>query len=129
MNIEYEDYTDYEAKTVYWYFNNSKIALKFSVVISAVYSEKLTNVVVEVYQQNELQFYNLDGSLNFSRKIPQLAKHQFRGINPNLKSSSGVSFLYLPQQAADNNECVDMLQYEMTLDKDNLLGKKLGIYR
>ncbi len=129
MNIEYENYTDFEARTVYWYFNNSKIALKFSVVISAVYSEKLNNVVVEVYEQNELQFYNLDGSLHFTRKIPQLEKHQFRGINPNLKSGSGVSFLYQPQQVAGNNECIDMLQYEMTLDKDNLLGKKLGIYR
>jgi len=61
-------------------------------------------------------------------EIPEIDGYQYRGLNNNLKSKTGLSLLYFPVAENVGNEWRDLEQFEL-LEGKNLLGKKLGIYR
>lgn len=130
IDIEYTKHVNtYDPVSVAWQHESKKYELDFDEPISALYSEPMEQVIVEVYGENKLNFYSLNGELVFSEKLPELSGYQFRGINKNLKSKTGISFLFHPSDEGMGNEWGDTEQYELLAKPGHRLGKKLGIYR
>ena len=130
MNIQYTKFINqYDPVAVSWNNKGDVVLLEFSVVITALYSEILKQVVVELYEDNKINFYDSDGVLTSSEIIPRLDGYQFRGINKNLNSKTGISLLFNPVSDSVGNEWRDVEQYELDFKAKNFLGKKLGIYR
>ena len=131
MIIQYENYDDdYNPQAISWVFNEKKVSIDFPFAISAVFAEPIEKIIIEVYQENELHFYNLDGELAFKTEIPVKTGYKFKGLNKNKKSKSGISLLFHPREQSDGNTWDDTEQYELKLnDNEDLLGEKLGIYR
>ena len=121
--------SNYEPMAVSWFFEEKNISLDFSVEISAIYSEKLEQVVVELYDLGKLYFYSVDGTLNCEVGIPKLPKYQYRGLNKNNKSKSGICILFHPIDESVGNEWRDTEQYEMVMGIPIVVGDKLDIYR
>lgn len=130
MDLEYKKYINtYDPVAVGWTHNKNSILIEFSEPISAIYSEKLDRVVVEIYAENKLSFYQLSGQLDFSIDLPNLECYQFRGIHKNFESKTGISFLFHPVADSVGNKWRDTEQYELDVKTSNFLGRRLGIYR
>ena len=130
MNIEYKKFVnEYDPVSVGWNLAGKDILLEFSQPNTAVFSEKLGKVVVEIYDENKLNFYDANGTLEFSSFLPSLDNYQYRGINRNIESKTAISFLFHPVAQSVGNKWRDTEQYELDLQCINFLGKKLGIYR
>ena len=130
MNVEYKKFVnEYDPVCVGWKYAGKDVLLQFSQPITAVFSEKIGKVVVEIYSENKLNFYNINGKLECSNFLPTLENYQFRGINKSIESKTGISFLFHPISQSVGNKWRDTEQYEMDLECVYFLGKKLGIYR
>jgi len=130
MNIVYKKFiNEYDPISVYWNHSGKDVLLEFPESITAIFSEKINRVVVELFSANNLHFYNLNGELDFSGSLPNMENYQYRGINKSIDSKTGISFLFHPIADSVGNEWRDTEQYELDLKSSNFLGKKLGIYR
>ncbi len=130
MNIEYKKYiNEYDPVSVGWVHEEKDVLLNFSEPITAVYSEPLDRVIVELFSENRLCFYNLAGALESSGSLPRLEHYQYRGIHKSIGSKSKVSFLFHPIDDSVGNKWRDTEQYELDIRCNNFLGKNLGIYR
>lgn len=130
MNIEYKKHINtYDPIAVGWTHENKNVLLEFSELITAVFSAKLNRVIIALYSENKLFFYYLNGELELSARLPTIDLYQYRGINKNLESKTGVSFLFHPVADSVGNKWRDAEQYELDIKCSDFLGKKLGIYR
>lgn len=130
MKIVYTKHINtYDPVAVAWDYDGKRIDLVFETPICALYSEPLKNVVVEIYGENSLNFYGLDGALLGSEPIPKVEHYQFRGLNKNIESETGISLLFHPLDDTVGNQWRDMEQYEMGKSERNRIGRKLGIFR
>lgn len=130
MKIEYTKHINtYDPVAVSWAYDGKRIELTFETPIAALFSKPLNNVIVELYGANRLNFYELDGTLKASEYLPRLEHYQFRGLNRNKESRTGISFLFHPLDDSVGNQWRDTEQFEMTINSDNRVGKNLGIYR
>lgn len=119
---------EYDPISVTWEHNHNNILLEFSEPINAIYSEKIERVAVEILCKH-ISFYKLNGNLDFSVPCPHMEKYQYRGLNKNNHSKTGISLLFHPTERPTGNEWQDIEQYEMEFNSRNLFGKYLGIYR
>ncbi len=130
MKITYKKFINtYEPISVEWNFNGREVLLEFTESITAIFSEKINRVVVELFSENKISFYELSGELDLSGTLPNMENYQYRGINKSIQSKTGISFLFHPTDESVGNEWRDTEQYELDLKAPNFLGKKLGIYR
>lgn len=130
MDIKYTKYgKQYDPIAFSWLYDGCTRELDFNYSISALYSEKIDSIVVEIYEENKLNFYSPKGELLSSESIPRKEDFQFRGINKNLKSKTGISFLFHPLKKSEKNKWGDTEQYEMLKPPNHRLGKFLNIYR
>ncbi|MCP5014684.1 MAG: hypothetical protein GY938_05295 [Ketobacter sp.] len=130
MKIKYTKHINtYDPVSISWEYQGKDVEIDFNTPITGVYSEPLSCVVVEVYSENLLNFYSLDGGLISSERLPELENYQFRGITKSIKSKTGVSFLFHPSNDQVGNKWGDTEQYELTNDKEHRLGQNIGIYR
>jgi len=130
MKIEYVKHINtYDPVAVAWDCNGKRVELIFEVPISALYSEPLANVVVEIYGENKLNFYGLDGALQESEAIPTIEHYQFRGLNKSVESETGISLLFHPADETVGNQWRDTEQFEMGKNKKNRVGRNLGVFR
>lgn len=130
MKIEYTKHINtYDPVAVAWNYDGKRIELAFETPISALYSESLKNVVVEIYGENRLNFYGVDGALQGSEPIPTVEHYQFRGLNKSIESETGISLLFHPLDETVGNQWRDTEQFEMGKSKQNRIGRKLGIFR
>ncbi|WP_297533657.1 hypothetical protein [Thalassolituus sp.] len=128
--ITYPKYSDdYDPISVAWSYDESEVEIDFYKPISAVFSESMNKVVVEVFDDGVINFYDLNGILSNSFSIPELDGYKYRGINKNLKSKTGVSLLFYPVRKDVGSEWRDIEQYELVPVEETLLGSYLGIYR
>ncbi len=114
--------------TLSWEFEGRIITLEFSTIARAVYSSVTRRVYVSEYIKSLIYVYSRDGILVNTYKIPKNPGYQFRGLNKNDKSETGVSLLYVPVESGKGNEWGDIEQYEF-LNADVPLGKFIDIYR
>lgn len=129
MKILYTKFlNEYDPISATWEYNHSNVLLEFSELINAIYSERIERVAVEILCKH-ISFYKLNGSLDFSVPCPGMDKYQYRGLNKNNHSRTGISLLFHPTERSIGNEWQDMEQYEMEFNSPNLVGKYLGIYR
>lgn len=112
-----------------WKVNAENISIKLLGDASAVYSELIDSIAVEIYSEKKIHLYDSLG--NYLSEYPIVDKdgYQFRGLNRNKKSKSGIALLYHPLRAGLGNEWNDTEQYEFILDELGPVGEKLDIYR
>lgn len=114
--------------SLYWSFGDKKVAIYFSSLVGYVYSKKTGKIYVSEYGKSSIYFYSKDGSLLKTIKIPQKNGFQYRGLNRNEKSPSGVSLLYFPVNDEVGNKWGDIEQYEL-LEANPYVGGFINIYR
>ncbi|MFT3930597.1 MAG: hypothetical protein QM709_09925 [Spongiibacteraceae bacterium] len=119
----------YDPVSVSWDYQGRTVQVDFPSVISALRSDKLNCVVIEIYEEGKLNFYALTGDLVSSEALPYLQGYQFRGINKNKESKTGISILFNPVDDSVGNKWRDIEQYELTDKPGFRLGRSLGIYR
>lgn len=119
----------YDPIAVSWIFDGKQIELCFDEPISAIFSEQLDNVVVELYQKGKLNFYSSTGELVSTEALPECKGYLFRGINRNTKSETGIAFLFYPIIESVSDKWKDTEQFELMKVLGQRLGPKLGIYR
>jgi hypothetical protein len=129
LKIEYENYVAHEPRAVSWVHDGKKVLQDFPLAITAVYSEPLQQVVVELFALGKLRFFNPDGSVASEKDIPALPGYEYRGLNRNSQSKTGIALLFNPVAENTGNESRDMEQYELLVKGPAVVGKKLGIYR
>ena len=111
-----------------WSINGEDKKLSFKYDISYKYSEKIKTLFVEIYEINKIKTFDSQARLQNEYEIPKLEGYQYRGININKNSKTGISLLYFPLSKNTGNQWKDLEQYEL-MDAKNILGEKLGIYR
>lgn len=111
-----------------WVHDGNDVVLDFPFEIHAIYSARLNRIVVEMFGRKKIGFYKASGELDVEVAIPDIEDYQFRGINKNNKSVSGVSLLFLPLVPRRSNEWGDIEQYELKIENESL-GRYLDIYR
>lgn len=119
----------YDPVAVSWQFGGKSVELEFKAPIEALFSNYLDAVVVEVYDENALNFYSLNGSLLSSEPLPAMAHYQFRGLNKSKESKTGIALLFHPADESVGNQWRDTEQFELTEKAVSRIGKRLGIYR
>lgn len=130
MQISYKNFVNtYDPVSVGWNYQGKDLLLEFPEPITAIYSEKIDRVVVELFSNKQLNFYKLSGELDFSASLPGMDNYQYRGLNKSIESQTGISFLFHPITEKVGNEWRDTEQYELNFNPQHLLGKRLGIYR
>lgn len=118
-----------KAKTLFtWQHSGEFVELELDYDASAVFSESMQLIFVEAFEKNKIFSFDLRGILKDSYDIPIKDGYNFRGLNKNNESSSGISLLYHPYRGDKGNEWNDTEQYEFIL-KDDILGPFLDIYR
>ncbi len=130
MKIEYTKYSDeYDPISIAWESGGERVEIYFGYEIIALYSKTLNKIVVEDFKDRKIKFFGVDGKLEFDRDIPFFPKYEFRGINKNSASKTDISFLFYPANSDVGNEWRDIEQFEVDLEEENLVGKRLGIFR
>lgn len=130
MKLEYSKYTDdYDPISISWEIEGIARELKFDKTISAQFSEELNSIVVELYEDDKLNFYSLNGELLSSERIPKMDGYQFRGLNKSLKSRTGIALLFLPDAKESDLGLADIEQYEMLSTPNARVGGYLNIFR
>jgi hypothetical protein len=130
LDLKYTKYVNkYDPVSVSWSHEGKAIDIDFMHTISALFSDKLKCVVVEIYDEGIINFYSLSGVLVSSEPLPHIQGYQFRGMNRNSGSKTGIAFLFNPVDESVGNEWRDIEQYELTDKPKCRLGKKLGIFR
>jgi hypothetical protein len=129
MKIDYEKFVNHAPTAVTWDYGGKKVREEFPFPITAVYSDKLKQVIVELFPLRKLRFINLDGSVASEPDIPALPGYEYRGLNSNKQAKTGVALLFNPVDENVGNEWRDIEQYELVTRGASLVGKKLGIYR
>jgi hypothetical protein len=131
VDIEYGNYVGFDPTSVSWSHDGRRILLEFPFTVRAVYSGPLRRVVAELFQIRKLRFYDLDGSVDGERDIPELPGYQFWGLNPNSGSRSGIALLFQPVDEGVGNEWRDAEQYELVPESESqsMVGRRLGIFR
>jgi hypothetical protein len=114
--------------TLKWSVNGENKNLVFKYDISYRFSDKIGMLFVEVYELNLIQVYDSQAILQNEYEIPKLEGYQYRGLNINKNSKTGISLLYFPVHKNVGNEWKDIEQYEF-IDNESIIGKKLGLYR
>ncbi|WP_028865910.1 hypothetical protein [Psychromonas aquimarina] len=114
--------------TISWLCNEVKISKHFSSTARYIFVESDEVLFVAVYKERKIHAYNLEGSLIGSYSIPLKEGYQYRGINLNHKSKSGISLLYFPIEDGYGNKWGDIEQYEF-ICSETPLGVFLNIYR
>ncbi|WP_219702730.1 hypothetical protein [Marinomonas lutimaris] len=114
--------------TLSWVYEDRLIEKNFTFDASAVFSEVLSLVFVEAYRDSEVHLFRLNGDFLRKYKIATLENYDFRGLNKNIHSKTGVSLLYHPKSNDVGNEWGDTEQYEFRMEEDTL-GEFLDIYR
>ncbi|WP_188150486.1 hypothetical protein [Teredinibacter waterburyi] len=130
MNIKFEKKG--EGKNAFtilsWELEGKLFSLEFSTIARPVYSAVAKRVYVSEYMKSSIYVYSESGELLKKYRIPEKDGYQFRGLNPNKKSCTGVSLLYFPIRDDVGNKWGDIEQYEL-LDNDPPLGEFIDIYR
>ena len=103
-------------------------SLDFPFEIYAAFSEPTDRIVVEKFSLGKIGFYLPCGTLDVDVDIPTVKGFEYRGINRNNDSRSGLSLLYSPADVDKGNQWRDIEQYEL-LKSPVCLGNLLGIYR
>ena len=111
-----------------WQHNGRTVELALDYDASAIYSEPMQLIFVEAFEQKKIFSYDLNANPKDFYNIPEKDGYEFRGLNKNVKSSSGVSLLYHPFRNDNGNQWNDTEQYEFVTD-DNVIGKFLDIFR
>lgn len=114
--------------TLKWSVNGEDKNLVFKYDISYRFSDKIGMLFVEVYELNLIKVYDSQANLQNEYEIPKLEGYQYRGLNINKNSKTGIALLYFPVQKNVGNEWKDIEQYEF-IDNESIIGKKLGLYR
>jgi|SRR5690606_23533889 len=112
-----------------WKVKAKSVSIRLPGDASAIYSEVIDRVVVEIYPDKKIYIYDSLGNYLCEYSIVDKEGYQFRGLNRNKKSKSGIALLYHPLRAGLGNEWNDTEQYEFILDELRPVGKKLDIYR
>lgn len=94
--------------TLSWDFESNGVVKRFEHDISFVNSSPLDKVVVSVYAEGKIYVIAHDGEIVDTFNIPQKEGYQYRGLNPNKKSISGVALIYVPMSDDVGNEWGDM---------------------
>ncbi len=131
MKIKRSTYKDGDkvTSTEYkWKSENGEVRVSFPSDVICVYSSSIDKIVAEIFATGTIQLIDTSGKITQEYEIPSMDGYQFRGINRNNKSKSGISLLFFPTKDELKTEWNDIEQYEFLLSK-NPLGKKLGIYR
>ncbi len=81
-----------------------------------------------MYEEGKIGIYTPSGKIEVEIVIPKMEGYQFKGINKNNESVSGVSLLFFPVALGKGNKWRGIEQYELKLENDSL-GKYLNIYR
>jgi hypothetical protein len=113
---------------VSWVNGDRTVRIEFPTIARPVYSNVMSKVYVSVYSDRKIYEYDMSGNLVKSHNIPQLSGYQYRGLNSNKKSNTGISILYFPTEDNVGNQWRDIEQYEF-VDSDPPLGDFLSIYR
>ncbi|WP_444919810.1 hypothetical protein ACJJID_12780 [Microbulbifer sp. CnH-101-G] len=111
-----------------WDEGGRQVVLKFPTIARAIYSSTSKKVYVSEYIRSLIHVYSQSGELLDNFNIPKKNGCQFRGLNKNKKSSTGVSLLYFPVEAGVGNQWEDIEQFEL-LDACPYLGGFIDIYR
>lgn len=111
-----------------WQYDGISVELELDYDASCVFSESMQLIFIEAYEKKKIFSYNLNGTLSDSYNICAKKGYEFRGLNKNNKSASGVSLLYHPSSSDTGNEWNDIEQYELLLE-ENTIGPFLDIYR
>lgn len=113
---------------VSWVDDDRIVKIEYPTIARPVYSEIMGKVYISLYSVGEIHEYDMKGKLVKIHSIPQLFGYQYRGLNSNKKSSTGISLLYFPIDDNVGNQWKDIEQYEF-VDSYPPLGKFLSIYR
>jgi hypothetical protein len=111
-----------------WKNENGEVHISFPSDVICIYSSSINKVVAEIFEARTIQLIDISGKVTDEYKIPSMDGYQFRGINRNNKSKSGISLLFFPTEDKLKTEWNDIEQYEF-LTSENPLGEKIGIYR
>ncbi|MCW8932606.1 MAG: hypothetical protein OQL19_20525 [Gammaproteobacteria bacterium] len=114
--------------TLSWEHNGNNICIDCQDDVQAIYADKLEKVVVELFLQNRIAFYSNEGELSFEIPLPSLDGCSFRGLNKSIKSKTGVSIIFNPEDDKKKNKWNDMVQYEL-LTNAPYISECLEIYR
>jgi len=111
-----------------WQYDGMSVELELDYDASGVFSESIQLIFIEAYEKKKIFSYNLNGTQRDSYNICAKAGYEFRGLNKNIKSATGISLLYHPSSSDTGNEWNDTEQYELVLE-ENTIGPLLDIYR
>jgi hypothetical protein len=111
-----------------WQYDGMSVELELDYDAIGVFSESMQLIFIEAYEKKKIFSYNLNGTLSDSYNICAKKGYEFRGLNKNNKSATGISLLYHPNSRDTGNEWNDTEQYELVLE-ENTIGPFLDIYR
>lgn len=112
-----------------WSTGDSDFEVKFPTPVRATFDPKSNRIYVSDPLRNRIILLNASNGVEQRIvPIPDIRGYQYRGLNLNTKSSSGIAVLYFPIDEDKGNEWRDIEQYEF-LPEGTKPGRFLDIYR
>lgn len=116
-------------RQVFWYSpSGNKIHLDLDPEFDFKASSNPDGVLVEDFSNKKIIFYDKFGKFIGDIPIPEIKGHMYRGLNSTHYSKSGVSVIFYPETASDDNPWADAIQLEVDLNNMKI-GDKVGIFR